>query len=527
MTAAWHDMPRWRRSRRPSKSIFRCGLFCTTALATFLCASRATAQDDAASSIAEFVAAKDRWDRLVGRPLRLEGRYTVFGNGNLKFRNCDLEFVFARSFRRPATATKNLEVAGQLVRKGDGYEFRVNELKPRENDAEQLKLRRALINGSDPPAIFELAGWARQRGTFYEDDELQQEADRLYREGLAIAHDHLEPDDAQGLRDLAAKASKFGVDEGIAHRYLHQSQRVEWEAMRASKQPDFPRILGLIRKELPGAATPLPRERLAIREDYQAAPEAVFRVADAPTRRLLARAFYIEVALAQIEATAEKSGRNGYQIAARIERDLPELTGLADKYRQRELQYLTERLGTLSRTQLVDLADRYRQRGSDEQARKVTQEWLKSQEPRAAQAGPTELMELGDEYVNLLRDERAAARMYKLAWQKNPQLATARDWLTRHGYELQGTKWSKPGEADEDTNEAAVSSAIAEGRVQVGMSGAQVLKTIGTKPSSSVRMAFSGAVAEVWVFADSGITVQLQRRSSASEARVVAIGTID
>src|SRR5690606_9286472 len=123
------------------------------------------------------------------------------------------------------------------------------------------------------------------------------------------------------------------------------------------------------------------------------------RLADAPTRRLLARAFYIEVALAQIEATAEKSGRNGYQIAARIERDLPELTVLADEYRQRELQYLTERLGSLNRTQLVDLADRYRQRGSAEQARKVTQEWHKAQEPRAAQAGPTELMELGDEYV--------------------------------------------------------------------------------------------------------------------------------
>jgi hypothetical protein len=497
------------------------------ALAALLAASSARADDRSASSIAEFVESKDRWDRLVGRPMRLEGRYTIFSAGEVKFVGCDLNFVLTRSFRRPPTTTRNIEVAGQLVRSNGGLEFRVTELQPRESDAEQLKLRRALINSSNVQEVYDLAAWARQRGEFYEDKELSGEADRLYREGLEIAHGHLEPGDVEGLRKLAARARQVGVDEGIAHRLLHQADRLEWEAERKGRDTDYRRILGLIRNDLPGAATPLPPERISIRDDYQTAPEAVFRVADERVRRLLARAFYIEVALAEILASADTSGRNGYQIAERIERALPELSTLADEYRRQELTWLTRRVGSLTRTQMVELADRYQQRGNQEQGRQVTREWLEAQEPRAAQAGPTDLMELGDEYINLLRDERAAGRMYKQAYQQNSQLTTARDWLSRHGYELQGNRWTKPGEDDRDTPDAAVDSAIAEGRVQVGMTGSQVLKALGTKPSSSVRMAFSGAVAELWVFGDSGITVRLQRRSSASEAKVVAIGTIE
>jgi hypothetical protein len=459
--------------------------------------------------------------------MRLEGRYTIFNASKVKFLGCDLDFVLTSSFRRPPTSSRNIEVAGQLVRKNGGLEFRVTELQPRESDEEQLKLRRALLNSSNPQEVYELAAWARRRGEFYKDDDLKQQADRLYREGLAIAHEHLEPGDVDGLRKLAARAAEAGVDEGIAHRFLHQAIRLEWEAEQNAKDTDYRRILGLIRKDLPGAATPLPPERISIRDDYQAAPEAVFRVADARARRLLARAFYIEVTLAEILASADSSGRNGYQIAARIERALPELSALAEEYRRQELTWLTQRLGTLTRTQMVDLAERYQQRGDQEQARQVTRDWLKAQEPRAAQSGPTDLMELGDEYINLLSDERAAGRMYKQAYQQNPQLTSARDWLSRHGYELQSNRWTKPGEDDRDVPDAAVDSAIAEGRVQVGMTGAQVLKALGTKPSSSVRMAFSGSVAELWVFADSGITVRLQRRSSAAEAKVVAIGTIE
>lgn len=492
-----------------------------------LAAADVAAEDRPVSSIPEFVAAKDRWDRLVGRPMRLEGRYTAFSPTEIRFKNCDLRFVLAREFRRPQGESPNIEVAGQLVRKTGGLEFRVTELRPRESDKQLLKLKRALLDNANSEAVFELAEWARHRAEFYDDDELLQEADRLNREGLAIASDHLRPDDEDGLRDLAKKAREVGVDEGYALRYLHRANRLAWEQAQSAEKKNYRDVLRRIGRELPGASQPLPIDRLAIRDDYRAAPLAVYRVADSATRRLLDRAFYLEVALADILLSAEENGKNGYEIADRIEQALPELAGLAEEFRQRELTYLTERVGRLSRAQMLSLSERYEDRGDADQARAIVGDWLRVQEMQAAQSGPTELMDLGDEYVNLLGDERSAARLYQLAYEKNPQLKTARDWLTAHGYELTGEQWSNPGEHGASGDESPMDEAIQEGRVQVGMTGQQVLRTLGTQPSSTIRIASSGEISELWVFRDSGITVRLERSQTNSQARVVDIGTVD
>jgi len=124
-------------------------------------------------------------------------------------------------------------------------------------------------------------------------------------------------------------------------------------------------------------------------------------------------------------------------------------------------------------------------------------------------------------------DERAAARMYQLAYAKNPQLTAARDWLTAHGYELKGKEWTRPGEAVDDAQAAAISDAIAEGRIQMGMTGKQVLKALGTTPSSSMQIASAGTFSELWVFKDYGISVRLQRSTAGGNAEVVQIDTVD
>ena len=202
----------------------------------------AQAEERNATSIAEFVANKNRWDHLVGRPMRLEGRYTIFTSTELRFLNCEMEFVLTRTFRRTPTSTKNIEVSGQLFRKGGGLEFHVTDLKPRESDTDLLKRRRSLADSTNPEGIFALAAWARQRGKFYDDDELLASADRLNREGLTIAYEHLKSKDVAGLRELAAKATEVGVDEGIGLRYLHEADRLEWEQAQAAEVKDYRRM---------------------------------------------------------------------------------------------------------------------------------------------------------------------------------------------------------------------------------------------------------------------------------------------
>jgi hypothetical protein len=136
-------------------------------------------------------------------------------------------------------------------------------------------------------------------------------------------------------------------------------------------------------------------------------------------------------------------------------------------------------------------------------------------------------MELGDEYVNMLDDEFAAARLYKLAYQQNPQSKTAAAWLRDHGFTLRGSTWTKPGEGQTDANEAMITEAIQEGRVQIGMTDQQVRETLGAKPSSVIRMASAGQIDELWVYSDYGITVRFKRRSTSDTSLVVETGTID
>lgn len=511
------------RTPRPL-SFFVAGVLAVAATASL---KPADAADPLATSIAEFVAAKDRWDRLVGRPMRLEGRYTVMSPTDLRFLNCEMSFVFAKSFRRSAVTTKNLEVSGQIERKGDGLQFLVTELKPRETDAEQLKLRRALLDNMQPDAFYQLGHWARQRGAFYDDRELTAAGDRLYLEGVTVAYERLAANDIAGLRELAGRATQFSLAEGVRLGLLHDANRREWAAAKKAVPRDDARVLGLIERDLPGALTPLPPDQLRIREDYEAAPLAVYRVADADARRLLDRAFYLEVALAHILLDADKDGRNGYQIAERIDSRLPELAALADTFRQQELKYLLARLSRLTRTQMVDLSERFRKRGDETQATAVLRDWLQAQEPRAKASGPTELMELGDEYINLLRDEPSAARMYQAAYQQNPQLATAAEWLTTHGFDLTPPVAASPSGAAVAEMNASVDEAIRAGRLQIGMTGAQVRQSLGTRPSAVIRIAAAGVVSELWVFEDYGLTVRLHRRSTSPSAQVVAIDTID
>ena len=490
-----------------------------------LFAQAAVGDDREAISIAEFVEAKSRWDRLVSQPMRLEGRISLFSNSELRFKKCDMRFVHS-SLIRPGGSTKNVEVGGRIVRKDGKLTFSVTELKLREQDMDLLARKRAVINNSRPDGAYELAAWARRRGDFYDDDELRDASKSLYEEGLTIGHQHLKPGDVAGLRDLAKKAAEFSLGDGLRLQFLHEANRLEWKSEQDADLPNYRRVLDLIRRELPGATSPLPRHRLAIRKEYKRAPET-YRLASEQNRRLLARAFYLEVATAEIGRAATEDGSNGYEIARRVERELPELTDLADTYRTRELRYLDRRLDRLTRPQVLDLSERYKQRNDPQQAGSVVRRWLELREPRARENGPAELMELGDEYVTLLNDERAAAKLYKLAFERNPQSKTAADWLRDHGYTLRESTWSKPGERQEDPHETTIAEAIQEGRVQVGMTAQQARKALGTKPASVVRMASAGHIEELWVFPDYGITVRLKRRSTSDVSLVVQTTTID
>jgi hypothetical protein len=472
-----------------------------------------------ASSIREFVAAKDKWPRLVGQPLRLEGRYTVYGSRDMRFAGCDVPFLLPRTFLRPRRDSRNVEVSGRLMKRDGEYVFLVSDLKSRTSDGETLALRRSLIDAHRPEALYKLAEWARLRGDFYDDDELKQAAYDLFADGLDRARERLEADDIEGLRDLARRAGDFGLPDRIRYRYLHEAHRAAFEVARTQEHPQYEPLIERIAAELPGSTDPLTPDKMPLRENYLKEPRAVYFVADDDMRKLFHRVLYSEVAVANIELAAAADGSNGYEVASRIARQLPEISNLADAWRDRELQFLTGRIPQLSRQQVLDLADRYAARGQPESASRAKRDWLKSRERQAERDGPGALMDLGDEYLNLLQDEIEAARMFQRAYGQNPQLASAAGWLSEHGYELKEGRWSRPGEG-ETQQKGRVDEAIHQGTVLAGMTGPQVRAALQGAPSSVVRIVSAGTISEIWLYEGVDISVQLSRASHEKELQV-------
>ncbi|MBX3436196.1 MAG: hypothetical protein KF861_01815 [Planctomycetaceae bacterium] len=480
---------------------------------------RAAAAPADASSIQEFMEAKNNWPQLVGRPLNLEGRYTVLSNSDMQFAGCSVRFLLPKTFLRPRSDSKNLEVSGHLEKQNGVFVFVVSSVKSRPSDLETLELKRVIIDSRRPDALYELGLWARNRGAFYKDDDLVRSGTELLETGLSRAFELLSADDVDGMRSLAARVVEYGLPDRLRIQYLHEANRSAFDKERMNDKPEYQSLLSRITGDLPGSSTLLPPERDLLRRDYLKEPRLAYRLADAGTRRLFDRIFYGEVVLAEIEREAAADGSNGEAIAEKITKRLPEHTELIQWYRDRELDYLTGRASALSREQVLSLADRYIARGKPERAADVKRQWLDARVRNASLDGPVALIELGEDYLNLLQDSGSAARMYQLAYEANPQLSTASTWLTEQGYELHEGRWTLPGQASQ-TERDRLAEAIHEGRVLVGMTGAQVRAALGGAPSSVVRMATAGQISEIWLYAELGISVQLARRSQQRQLSV-------
>lgn len=504
--------PRWLRS-----------LILALLVAPFLTAL-ANAQDEA-ESIQKFVARKDQWSALAGARFVLEGRVGAISSQTLQFDRCDLTFRLKPGTPALPRDTRVAEVTGKLVREGARVYFDVDGLRRRESDVETLRTRRSKIDTTRPDAWFGLADWAASRGEFYQDSDLQKRADELRDIGLTAESRRLKPDDSAGLLAIAKRASDWKLDEAIGWRFTHDACRIELARARRDSTNDGSTVLTLVLKNLPGSNTPLKADDEPLRSSYEKNPAETYAKAATDTRLKLHRALYIEVLQARIEREAESDGRNGYAIASRISQQIPELEALADSYRKQELVYLKGRVGSMSRDELVDFARKLADRKLEGEARQARQDWLRSREPAARVAGPRGLMQLADDYLLLLDDEKTAVTLYEAAWVANPQSPDASAWLTNRGLVLDGSRWV-PATAASKPTEDRFAQAIQEGQVLAGMSGDQARAAMGARPSSIMRQASRGKVTELWIYQTEGLVVTLSRSTGESASRVAEVASL-
>lgn len=503
--------------------------FAAALLCFALHARPAQAQDDDAISVAEFVRQQPRWQRLQGTTLKVEGRRLALNNDRLMFKNCDLQFIIGEDVRVPSAPNRSVQVTGTLGTRQGKQVFLVSRLKEVPTDAETLADRRGRLPADDAAPWYELSDWAQQRGAFYDNDtELLTSATDLRRAAIMIEYRHVALNDIPGLFTLSAKVEKLGLPPELRDQLIHDAVRRELKTVKPGDARQLDVVLTHVLNRLPksGLAIPLTDEKLPVpvielEQKYQANPLETYELANQEERYLLHRLIYARAQLQRIEMDAAADGSNGFKVAARIEKELPEFKPEIKAHREQEIDWQLSRVADLTRDEMLTLTTRLEERMNLSRAEEVKREWLKAQEPKLREIGAGGLLDLAQEHIALLNDTEGAATIYMELSKDRAGQATASARLVELGYQFDGNEWKKTSEVAPDGTDGA----IRRGIVRKGMSSEQVRAAFGPPPSV-VKFAVRGQVSELWVYHDHGVAIEFSRRGPEAENTAVQVSEL-
>ncbi len=311
---------------------------------------------------------------------------------------------------------------------------------------------------------------------------MKREATQAFASGVQAELRALNPTTAASLRKLADKLATWNANPDLQLQYRHQALWLEFNASRKENRGADGEILTMIAKQLEGANIPLTGKDQDLRDRYLAQPEIVFSEADSETRLKCARAFYALVMHTRISRDASPDGKNGYAIAARIEKELPEYASEIPVYQQKERDYHVARVGTMTRKELNELITRFEPLAIPEFVADLKKRWLLAREENLEPSDVTGLVELGDEYLLLVNDQESAIRIYKKAYSKSPTTQLISDKLTELDLVLHKGNWIPKGDIPPPPADP-LAAAIRDGEVKEGMNADQVRSALGIEPT--------------------------------------------
>ena len=481
-----------------------------------------TAQAETTLTVEEFTAQESKWPSLLDTTLQIEGRYSGFSDSQLRMDRCKLDFVLASSFPRPAGDSKTIIVKGRLEKRDTKLVFVVSDLKPQLSDVEQFRSLRGKVPSNKPEEWFKLAEFGAKRAKFYRDDALKAEATAAFKQGVLAEHRNLNPPTPDALKALALKLSRWNADPALQLEFIHEALRIEFGHILKTSGSGDGELLTAIAKQLPGTDQPLRKEDETVRESYLKSPLLVFKDGDAEQRKKYARAFYAEVMKYRILREAAPDGKNGFDIAFRIESQLPEYQSLAPAYRDKEREYLLERVGSMTRKEMSALVEKYEPLKDPGFLVLIKQRWLLEKEKRIDLKSSRDLVDIGDDYLLIQQDRDSAIRFYKKAYAVSPETQAISDWLKEQGLALHNGNWLAK-DAVPQAVEDPLAAAVRAGTVREKMTAEQVRSALGGDPTRRTRIATSGHVQEWWLFEDHGLSVEFTRRRGTEAALVTKV----
>jgi hypothetical protein len=471
-------------------------------------------------SILDFLARRDQWEQLVGSTFVLEGRVSSLVGREMRLKGTDLKFVLAQDLERPRSFPY-VQLVGQLERSGRDFQFRVTTMGEWKTEQEVIRERLRVAGAIEPETYFELAQWAEQRGRFYDDPRLREEALSLRSRGVAQSQKRASLERPGEFYALLDQARRWGLPPEQQMDLLHMAIRAELLVESRKQQPEYSAVLGKIRMQFPGADQPLTAIPADLQQRYSQNPVGVYAEADAEQRVVLHRLLFLETALRMIEQEARPDGSNGSVVAARLERLAPERAELAARYRSAERVWLEGRVPQMSRTEVLEFRNRLRSEGEAEQAAAVVRRWIDAQLARRPKGPATEVDRAAMEF-DMVGDAPRALALLAAALQADPEVPGGKELLDRMGYGWhQGKAVLK--ELIPPPPPDPFAAAIQAGKILVGMSDRQVGAAIGGAPDAVVRIASKERITELWHYPSQRLTIHLEASRAQPQLKVTRI----
>ena len=492
------------RSQHCTARYVRRRLACLLTLVVMLLACT-TSVHAAGQSVEDFLKLKPRWPKLVGVSFRIEGRLATGAGTTLKLSKLPLLFISEKELPDLSGSDVVVEVVGRLQRgPADVFEFKLISVKKVESDLERLNRLRVDLPRYDPEPWYELGDWATNRVRFYQssrpvDERLQEEATELYRMALRKERTAMTDPDYQQLRTLALKSERYGLGREMKLPLLYEGHYRSWDKIRRkASSEELANVALRIATELPEGNTPAEVFDPELLEEWKKGPVGFYLEAPESLRPQLHRLLYQQVMLESIEKDAASDGKNGREIAARLEKFIPEFTTLAAQYRAKELEWRVEHVEELSRAQALALQQELTESGDEARADETFRRWFRTIETKLRQEGAEGLVELASEYETLFDDGPTAVELLLEAERRKPGSGYVAERLEAYGWRQVDGRWRRQEDINQDSG-SPIERAIREKRVIRGMTSQQVRKSIG-RPDAVTRVLTSRDVIEYWVY---------------------------
>ncbi|MBI3861687.1 MAG: hypothetical protein HY290_07310 [Planctomycetia bacterium] len=481
-------------------------------------------------STREFLEKLEGWraaDRDVSTlTLEVEGRVSLYSKDRFRLVKCpDVLFLSRTDLPEKSRKSLNVVAVGKLTHdpKSRDYTFRVSTVRVVPGELERFFEKRRQLSRASADEWYALGRWVALRGEFYADDKLLAHADEAYRHGLDIERKAKSKVDPEGLLELADKARGHSLPS-LAYELTHEafcllSEQASKEPIKASSK-----LAERVAAELPGAKEPLTFIPKDLIDDYKRRPVPTYAAADGPTRRKLHRWLYVELQLRIIVPGLAPDGSNGFEIAEQIDRVVPEQQALAEEYRDRALKSRAAEVESLTRSQVIELYEQYRLRNQPRAADDLLESWLTMRKQGLEPDDTEGLLNLSEDYRQMLKRNDLADRLLIDGLAKNPKAADLIERLEKDGYRLFEGRWISDREFA-SRPEGKLELAIRNGLVERGMTASHVRRSRG-KPDSQSRSATAGQVVELWSYnlADSSqIIVRFVKRAGQTELTVAEV----